>query len=91
MLEIFLKERKMGKADSPGKMAPIMKVILLMVTSMVWEDIILLIQINTTKENFVSRIWKAKVQKLGLMDVDMKETLKMGRKMEKALSNGLQE
>ena len=51
----------------------------------------LLILINGLWESSGSAKWKEEELKLGLMEEDMKEILKMERKMDKAISSGLME
>ena len=78
----------MVKEDLLGKMVHTTKETLQMVISMDLEDIILLTQINITKENSAKATWKVKVQKLGQMDAATKEILRMAKKMGKELSSG---
>lgn len=84
----FLKGRRMVRVNFNGKMVVIIKEILLMEIFKDLEVITSLNQINTMKENLDLAIWKEEELRLGQMEEDMKVTLKMARKMEKAHSNG---
>ena len=78
----------MGKENFNGKMEVIMKEILLMVNSLVLVLISLLILIKHIQVNLEIVIWKEKGKKCGQMEEDMKEILKMVKKMEKGCLNG---
>lgn len=88
ILAIFIKAKKMGRADFNGRMVHIMKEILLMVISKDLVDTTLLILINIMRENLECLTWKVEVWRHGQMADDMKEILKMVKRMEKELLNG---
>ena len=88
MLANFIKEKRMEKESLNGKMVVIMKEILLMVNSLVLVLISLLILIKHIQVNLEIVIWKEKGKKCGQMEEDMKEILKMVKKMEKGCLNG---
>lgn len=89
--ETFIKEKRMAKVVSNGKMDHIMREILWMDTLWAMADIILLIWISITKVSSEQATWKEEEQKLGLMEEGMKEILKMGKRMEREISNGQME
>lgn len=84
------KERKMEREDSNGKMAHTTRETLSMDPFKDRADITLLTWTSTTRESSGRITWREGELKHGLMEEDTKETLKMARKMGKALSNGLQ-
>lgn len=81
----------MAKEGFSGKMGHTMKETLLMDSLKDLESTILQNQINIMLENLGVEIWKEKEKKYGMMEGDMKETLKMVRKMEKVHLNFLME
>lgn len=89
MWDCFTKERRTEKASSCGKMDRIMKVILLMGSFQVMAYIILQTYKRHIRVNLGHLIWKEEERRFGLMGENMKETLKMGKRMEKEYLNGL--